>query len=160
MIATCLGAVALLLAVIFYLIYRRHHPRRGHLILHTSSTYSDKKFSSRTPLSSASTQTSPETAFLLAADSPDLTSVKSPTTRAPPADGPSPRVVDPSSSPSTLRSLPVRMQSGPATVGGDPVWRTLDRQGSRSPSAAMYSNPYRHDIFRTIDSRSSKSPRK
>jgi len=78
-------------------------------------------------------------------------------------------LAEPTSSPSTLRSLPLRLHSGPATVGDDdPVWKTLDARHSqrpRSPNSAgvaIYTNPYRHDTYRTIDSRSpsSKSPRK
>jgi len=44
----------------------------------------------------------------------------------------------------------------------DLVRKTLDRQRSRSPRSAarLYTNPYRHDTYRTIDSRASKSPRK
>jgi len=163
-IAVCLGLIAVLLAIIFCLLCRRtrssQRPRR---LLHSSSSNSDKKYSSRTLLSSTSTQTTPENVSLLPPDSPDQIWLQSSSPAASwptPPDGPAPRLADPTSSPSTLRSLPLRVSSGPATVGDDPVWKTLDRQRSRSPNADMYTNPYRHDAYRTIDSRSSKSPRK
>ena len=161
-IAVCLGVVALLLAIIIYLRHCRYRSRRHHRLLHSSSSNSDKKSATRRLLSSTSTQTTPENASLLPQDSPDQSWVGSPTSAAGwghSPDGTSPRLADGSSSPSTLRSLPLRVQSGPATVGGDPVWTTLDRQRSRSPNAGLYTNPYRHDTYRTIDSRS-KSPRK
>lgn len=160
-IAVCLGFIAVLLAVIFYLICCRTRSRRRHRVLRSSTTNSDEKFSSRNLLSSTSTQTSPENQSLLPPDSPDKTWVRSPTPAVGSPNRASPRLMaDPSSSPSTLRSLPTRVHSGPSTVGDDLIWKTLERQRSRSPNAGLYTNPYRHDTFRTIDSRSSKSPRK
>jgi len=161
-ISVCLGLVALLLAIIIYLLCCRNRLRRRHRILHSSSSTNSKKFSSRTVLSSISTQTTPENASLLPRDSPDQTWVRSPTSAggwssSPDRDGPvGPRLADPSSSPSTLRSLPLRVQSRPATVGGDLPWKTMDRQRPQSPNAGLYTNPYRHDTYRTIDSRSRK----
>ena len=124
-IAVCLGVVALLLTVIVYLRHCRHRSRGHHRLLHISSTNSDKKSTTRRLLSSTSTQTTPENTSLLPPDSPDQSWVGSPTPAAGwghSPDGTSPRMADGSSSPSTLRSLPLRIQSGPATVGGDPVW--------------------------------------
>jgi len=162
-IAVCLGVVALLLAVIVHLRCRGRSQRR-HRLLHSSSSNSYKKYSSGTRHSSTFTQTAPENASLLPPDSPDQSWITTPTRAASwgsSPDGPSPRLADPSSSsPSTLRSLPLRVHSGPGTVGGDPVWTTMDRQRPQSPNAGLYTNPYRHDTFRTIDSRSSKSQRK
>lgn len=161
-IAVCLGIVAVLLVVICYLLCcqtrRRTQPPRR--IFRTSETTNgDQKHSSRNLLlSSASTQTtSPENVSLLPPDSPDQTWVRSSPNRASPRPA---AAADPSSSPSTLRSLPMRVHPGPSTVGDDLVWKTLERQRSMSPTGGLYSNPYRHDTFRTIDSRSSKSPRK
>jgi len=165
MIAVCLGVICILLVVIFHLRRSRTRSTRRR-ILHSSSSNSDqgKKFSSRTYSSAASTQTAPENEALLPADSPDHGWVQSPTPgtgRGYSTDGPSPRLADPSSSPSMLRSLPVRAHSRPATVGdSDPVWMTLERDRPRSPNADLYTNPYRHDAYRTIDSRASKSPRR
>ena len=160
-IAVCLGLIAVLLAVIFYLVCCRTRSRRSHRVLRSSTTNSDEKFSSRNLLSSSSTQTSPENQFLLSPDSPDKTWVRSPTPAVGSPNRASPHLLaDPSSSPSTLRSLPMRVHSGPSTVGDDLIWKTLERQRPRSPNAGLYTNPYRHDTFRTIDSRSSKSPRK
>lgn len=145
----CLGLVSILLFIIMYLLCcpLRHSGHR-HFIRPIFT-----KSSKRNLLSSTSTQTTTESAFLLSSNSPG---VRSPGSSV---DGPSPRLADPSSSPSTLRSL--RVHSGLVTVGGEPVWTTLDRQKSVSPTVGLYTNPYRHDTFRTIDSRSSKSsPRK
>lgn len=160
-IAVCLGLIAVLLAVIFYLLCCRTRSQRPHRVLRSSTTNSDEKFSTRNLLSSSSTQTSPENQSLLPPDSPDKTWVRSPTPAVASPSRASPHLpADPSSSPSTLRSLPMRVHSGPSTVGDDLIWKTLERQRSRSPNAGLYTNPYRHDTFRTIDSRSSKSPRR
>jgi len=161
-IAVLLGTIAILLFIIIYLMCCRPRSKHHHRIFRLSSTTtSSKKFSSRNILSSTSTQTTPEHTSLLSPDSPDHGWIRSPTPGAGwvrSLDGPSPCLDDPSASPSTLRSLPLRVQSGPSTVGGEPVWTTMERQRSQSPSAGLYTNPYRHDVFRTIDSR--KSPRK
>jgi len=164
-IAVCLGFIAVLLAIIVYLLCCRTRWQRQHRILRSSTSSVGKKLSNRDLLSSTSTQTAPENASLLpAADSPDKTSgVRSPTLAGswtPSPENSSPRRLDPSSSPSTLRSLPLRVSSGPATVGEDLVWKTPDRQRPTSPNAGLYSNPYRHDNYKTIDYRTPKSPRK
>jgi len=162
MIGVCVGLILLLLVVICHLLCRqRTTPRRRHLLKSSNSTNSDKKLSSRPLLPSTSTQTTPENASLLPPDSPDQTWVRSTSWPASP-DRPTDRLLmaDPSTDPSTLRSLPIRASSGPATVGDDLVWKTMDRQRPLSPNAGLYNNPYRHDTFRTIDTRSSKSPHK
>ena len=81
-IAACLGLIAVLLTVIVYLMCCRSRSKyHHHTIFQSSTANSDRKYSTRNLISSASTQTSPENESLLAPDGPDQTWVLSPPRR-------------------------------------------------------------------------------